>query len=142
MLQSLRDWGSNPGSIIYYLGVLCLVAQSCPTLGNHMDCSPSDSSVHGDSPEYWTGLLCSPPGDLPNSGIEPRSPALQADSLPAEVEGKPKSKSVINASAVLKQDFQWIERSVIIDDFPCFIFLSRICTFWLGCQRSLEAMAA
>ena len=59
-----------------------------------MDCSPSGSSVHGDSPEYWTALPCSPPGDLPNSGIEPRSPALQADSLPSEPPGKPKNTGV------------------------------------------------
>ena len=39
--------------------------------------------------EYWRGLP--PPGDLPNPGIEPRSPALQADSLPSEPPGKPKS---------------------------------------------------
>ena len=32
--------------------------------------------------EYWSGLPCPPPGDLPNSGIKPRSPALQVDSLP------------------------------------------------------------
>ena len=31
--------------------------------------------------EYWSGLLCPPPGDLPDSEIEPASPALQADSL-------------------------------------------------------------
>ena len=31
--------------------------------------------------ECWSGLPCPPPGDLPNPGIEPRSPALQADSL-------------------------------------------------------------
>ena len=37
--------------------------------------------------EYWSGLRFSSP-DLPNSGIEPRSPALQADSLPAEPPGK------------------------------------------------------
>ena len=30
---------------------------------------------------FWSGLPCPPPGDLPNPGIEPRSPALQADSL-------------------------------------------------------------
>ena len=35
--------------------------------------------------EYWSGLLCPPPGDLPNPGIEPGSPALQVDSLPAEL---------------------------------------------------------
>ena len=40
--------------------------------------------------EYWSGLPCPPPGDLPNPGIEPRSPALGADSLPAEPQGKPK----------------------------------------------------
>ena len=37
--------------------------------------------------EYWTGLPCSPPGDLPDPGIKP---ALQADSLPAEPQGKTK----------------------------------------------------
>ena len=31
--------------------------------------------------EYWNGLPCSPPGDFPNPGTEPRSPALQVDSL-------------------------------------------------------------
>jgi len=40
--------------------------------------------------EYWSGLPCPPPGDLPNPGIKPRSPALQADSLPSEPPGKSK----------------------------------------------------
>ena len=31
--------------------------------------------------EYWSGLLCPPPGDLPDPGIEPGSPALKADSI-------------------------------------------------------------
>ena len=39
--------------------------------------------------EYWNGLLFSPPGNLPNPGIEPRSPTLQADTLPSEPPGKP-----------------------------------------------------
>ena len=34
--------------------------------------------------EYWGGLPCPPPGDLPNPGIKPRSPTLQVDSLPSE----------------------------------------------------------
>ena len=34
-------------------------------------------------PEYWSGALFSSPGDLPNPGMEPRSPTLQANSLPA-----------------------------------------------------------
>jgi len=41
------------------------------------------------SPEYWSGEPFPYPGDLPNPGIEPRSPALWADSLPAEPQGKP-----------------------------------------------------
>ena len=40
--------------------------------------------------EHGSGLPCPPPGDLPNPGIEPRSPALEADSLPSEPTGKPK----------------------------------------------------
>ena len=38
--------------------------------------------------EYWNGLPFPSPGDLPNPGIEPRSPALQADALPFEPPGK------------------------------------------------------
>ena len=39
--------------------------------------------------EYWSGLPFPSPGDLPNPGMEPRSPALQADALPSEPPGKP-----------------------------------------------------
>ena len=39
--------------------------------------------------EHWSGLPCPPPGYLLNPGIKPRSPTLQADSLPAELPGKP-----------------------------------------------------
>ena len=38
--------------------------------------------------QYWSGLPSPPPGHLPNLGIEPRSPALQADYLPSEPPGK------------------------------------------------------
>ena len=41
--------------------------------------------------EYWSGLPFPSPGDLPDPGIEPGSPALQADSLPSEPPGKPKT---------------------------------------------------
>jgi len=40
-------------------------------------------------PEYWSGEPFPSPGDLPNPGIEPRSSTLQADYLPAELQGKP-----------------------------------------------------
>ena len=39
--------------------------------------------------EYWSGLPFPPPGDLPDPGIKPESPALQADYLPAEPLGSP-----------------------------------------------------
>ena len=39
--------------------------------------------------EYWSGLSFPSSGDLPDPGIEPRSPILQADSLPSEPSGKP-----------------------------------------------------
>ena len=41
--------------------------------------------------EYWSVLLCPLPGDLPNPGIEPGSPALLADSLPLSHQGSQKA---------------------------------------------------
>ena len=67
---------SNP---IHHCAVLPLITQSCPTRWDPMNSSPPASSGHRDSPSrnYWSGLPGSPPGDLPNPGLEPRSPALQ-----------------------------------------------------------------
>ena len=66
------------------------VAQPCPTL-----CDPWTIQSMGFSrPEQWSGEPVPSPGDLPNPGTEPRSPALQADSLPAEPPGKPKNNGV------------------------------------------------
>ena len=45
-------------------------------------------------PEYWSEWPFPSPGDLPNPGIKLRSPALRADSLPAEPQGKPKNTGV------------------------------------------------
>ena len=49
-------------------------------------------SIEFSRPEYWRGQAFPSPGDLPNPGIKPRSPTLQADSLPAEPPGKPKNQ--------------------------------------------------
>ena len=46
-------------------------------------------SMEFSKPEYWTGYPFPSPGDRPNPGIKPRSPTLQADSSPAEPQGKP-----------------------------------------------------
>ena len=48
--------------------------------------------------EYWGGEPFPSPGDLPNPGIEPRSPTFQVDSLPAEPQGKPKNAGVDSLS--------------------------------------------
>ena len=66
------------------------VTQSCPTLGDPMDCNPPGSSIHGIFQARvveWVAISFS--GDLPKQGIEPRSPALQEDSLPSGLRGKP-----------------------------------------------------
>ena len=51
-------------------------------------------SMEFSRPEYWSGQPFPSPGDLPNPGITPRSPAFQVDSLPAEPPGKPKNTAV------------------------------------------------
>ena len=45
-------------------------------------------SIEFSRPEYWSGWPIPSPGDLPDPGIEPESPALQMDSLPTELSGK------------------------------------------------------
>ena len=83
--------------VLVTMWVLCSVAQSSPTLCGPMDCSLPCSSVLEDSPGKNTGVSCPvapPSGDLPNPGTEPRSPALQADSLPSVLSGKPKNTGV------------------------------------------------
>ena len=70
--------------------VKVLFTQSCLTFCDPMDCSPPGFSAMGfSSQEYWNGLPFPSPGVRPNPGIKPGSPALQADSLPTELPGKP-----------------------------------------------------
>ena len=77
------------------------VSQSCPTL-----------RPHGlDSPWNSPGQPFPSSGDLPNPGIEPRSPSLQVDSLPTEPPGKPKNTGVGSLSLLqrmfLTQESNW-----------------------------------
>ena len=57
-----------------------MLAQLCLTLCNPMDyiAHQAPLSMGFSRQEYWSGLLCPPPGDLPNSGIEPMSPVSPA----------------------------------------------------------------
>ena len=62
-------------------------------------------------PAYWSRQPFPSPGDLPNPGIKPRSPALQADSLPAKPPGKPKKTGVGSLTLLqlifLTQELNW-----------------------------------
>ena len=80
--------------------MLCLVVQLYPTLCDSMDCSPTGSSVHGDSPGKNNGMGCQAflQGNLPKPGIKPRPPALQVDFSPSELPGKPKNTGMNNLS--------------------------------------------
>ena len=68
-----------------------LVTQSRLTVCDPMDCGQAPLSMDFSRQEYWSGLPFPSPGDLQDPGIEPGSPALQADSLLSESEGKPYS---------------------------------------------------
>ena len=71
---------------------MCSVAKLCPTLCDPMTVAcQAPLSMGFCRQEYWSGLPCPPP-DLPDPGIEPKSPAypaLQVDSLLTEPPGKP-----------------------------------------------------
>ena len=96
----------RPIQIISILPYVCLVAQPCLTL-----CDPMDYSHQAplSRQEYWSGLPCPSPGDHPNPGIEPRSPALQADSLPLSHLGSP--LLTINSPQLDRQENLLIEQN-------------------------------
>ena len=66
------------------------VAQFCPTLWT----PETIQSMEFSRPEYLSGYPFPSPGYLPNPGTQPRSSALQADSLPIEPQGKSKNTGV------------------------------------------------
>ena len=75
-----------------------LVTKSCPSLATPWTAAHQAPLPMGFSrQEYWSGLPFPSPGDLPDPGIKPRSPALQADSLLTELQGKPH----INHSSII-----------------------------------------
>ena len=77
MLKGLR------GNMIQFPGGL--VPKSCPTLATPWTVASQAPLSMGFSRQvYWSGLPFPSPGDLPNPGIKPGSPELQADSLPTE----------------------------------------------------------
>ena len=87
-LLSNRTYMDKRAPILFIINEQCvLVAQLCPTT-----CTVASQallSVEFSRQEYWSGLPLPSPGDLPDPGIEPWSPALKTDSLPSEPPGKP-----------------------------------------------------
>ena len=70
-----------------------LVTQSCPTLETRWTVAHQAPFTMGFSrQEYWSGLPFHSPGDLPDPGIKPGSPALQSDALQSELLGKPNDR--------------------------------------------------
>ena len=76
---------------VLYITVLCLVAQSCPTLCDPMDCSPPGSSAHGDSPGKKNTEWVAMPSSRGSSQPRDQTPVshIAGNSLPAEPTGKP-----------------------------------------------------
>ena len=89
---------------MFKIAVLCLVTQLCLTLCDPMDYShqaPLSMGILQARIMEWVAMPF-PPGDLPNPGIEPRSPALQADSLPSESPEKPKNIARVSSLSLLQ----------------------------------------
>ena len=75
----------NKKNNTYVKKVKSEVTQSCPTLCNPMDCSLPGFSIHGIFQARILDWVPFPsPGDLPDPGIEPGSPALETDALTSE----------------------------------------------------------
>ena len=73
--------------------------------------------------EYWSGQPIPSPEDLPNPGIEPASPALQADSLPLSHQGSP----ILPLGLFLKERFSWWHSELLA-----------LYVFNLKCQRTVN----
>ena len=94
MAQGYLSFGEPGRSCLVFVDITWswfggLISQSCLTLATPWTVAHQAPLSMGLSrQEYWSGLPFPSPGGLPNPGIEPESPTLQADSLPSEPPGK------------------------------------------------------
>ena len=105
-----------------------LVTQSCLTLASTWTVAHQAPLSMGFSRlEYWSGLPCPPPGDLPDPGIKLGSPALQADSLLSEPPGKPTSEGGLpdNTGLLMRFEFRIISESFFS------VSVSRLADIWV-----------
>ena len=73
-------------TVLFYLSLSCVQFFATPCSVAYL----APPSMGLSRQEFWSGLPFLSPGDLPDPGIEPRSPALQADALPSEPSGRHK----------------------------------------------------
>ena len=112
------SWGWVVGMVVQYCECTCgqwMIHSNLAAMGNFMSMSYillwkllsrvplfatpwTVQSMEFSRLEYWSREPFPSPGDLPNPGIEPRSPTLQVDSLPAELRGKTKGTGVASLS--------------------------------------------
>ena len=87
-----------------------LVAQLCPILCDFVDCGRQGPLSMGFSKQdHWSELPFPAPGHLPDPGIKPGSPALQANSLPSEAPGKPLVDNSHKKKIIIKLKFRILE---------------------------------
>ena len=83
----------------------CSVTKSCPALWNPVCCSPPAPLSTGlPRQEYWSGLPCPFPGDLPDLGIKPVCPALAGGFFTTEPPGKPHTFCNTNVVSVREEN--------------------------------------
>ena len=95
------------GNFLIY-GLLISFPLASYTLCDPIDYNLPDYSVHGILQAYWSGLTFPSPGGLPDPGIEPGSPAFQADSLSSDPPGKP---------LILLFRLEWWDKNNIINRY-------------------------
>ena len=99
------------------------VAWSCPTLCDHMDYSLPGFFDHGIFQARVPEWPFPSPGDLPDPGIEPTSPALQADALPQSRLGSPLNQLCFNKISFLKNCLPCL-KYLCIYFWMCWIFVA------------------
>ena len=72
----------------------------------------SPQSMEFSRQEYWSGLPFPSPGDLPDPGIKPESPTLQADALPSEPPGKSLTLKKITDKYIRTKQFLYLQRTL------------------------------
>ena len=103
-----------------------------------MDCSPPGSSVHGILQVRILELPFASPGDLPEAGIEPGSPAMKADSLPFELPGKAYDKP---RQYIKSRDITLLTKPQIVNAmvFPVIMYGCESCTIKKAEHQRVDA---